>query len=199
MMSTFAVYLRLGFEHLLDLQGYDHILFLAVLCAAYSLKRWRELLVLVTAFTIGHSVSLAVATMRLVRVDTGLVEFLIPVTIVATAVTNLVGLRREDPAEHRVAARPLRYALALVFGVVHGLGFSNFLRLALGEERSLFVPLLSFNVGLELAQIVVAVAVLAVGMLAVRALSLPERAWTLLLSVAAGGVAAAMAVQRWAV
>ena len=196
MISTFTVYLRLGFEHLLDLQGYDHILFLAVLCAAYTLARWRELLVLVTAFTIGHSVSLAVATLRLVRVDTGLVEFLIPVTIVATAVTNLVGLKREDPAEHKVAARPLRYALALVFGVVHGLGFSNFLRLALGEERSLFVPLLSFNIGLELAQIVVAVGVVAVALVAVRFLSLPERLWTLLLSALAGGVAAWMAVQR---
>ncbi|MDE2793551.1 MAG: HupE/UreJ family protein [Gemmatimonadota bacterium] len=197
MISTFTVYLRLGFEHLLDLQGYDHILFLAVLCAAYTLARWRELLVLVTAFTIGHSVSLAVATLRLVRVDTGLVEFLIPVTIVATAVTNLVGLRREDPAEYKVAARPLRYALALAFGVVHGLGFSNFLRLALGEERSLFVPLLSFNIGLELAQIVVAVGVLAVGMVALRLLSLPQRVWTLLLSALAGGMAAVMAVQRW--
>ena len=197
MISTFTVYLRLGFEHLLDLQGYDHILFLAVLCAAYSLKRWRELLVLVTAFTIGHSVSLAVATLRLVRVDTGLVEFLIPVTIVATAVTNLVGLKREDPGEHRVAARPTRYALALVFGIIHGLGFSNFLRLALGEERSLFVPLLSFNIGLELAQIVVAAGVLVVALVAVRLLSLPQRIWTLLLSVLAGGMAAVMAVQRW--
>ena len=197
MISTFTVYLRLGFEHLLDLQGYDHILFLAVLCAAYSVARWRELLVLVTAFTIGHSVSLAVATLRLVRVDTGLVEFLIPVTIVATAVTNLVGLRREDPAEHRVAARPLRYGLALVFGVVHGLGFSNFLRLVLGEERSLLVPLLSFNIGLELAQIVVAAVVLAVALVAVRFLSLPQRLWTFLLSALAGGVAAVMVVQRW--
>ncbi len=197
MISTFTVYLRLGFEHLLDLRGYDHILFLAVLCAAYTLARWRELLVLVTAFTIGHSVSLAVATLRLVRVDTGLVEFLIPVTIVATALTNLAGLRREDPAEHRVAARPLRYALALVFGVVHGLGFSNFLRLVLGEERSLFLPLLSFNIGLELAQIVVAVGVLAVALAAVRLLSLPVRLWTFLLSALAGGVAAVMAVQRW--
>ena len=197
MISTFTVYLRLGFEHLLDLRGYDHILFLAVLCAAYSLARWRELLVLVTAFTIGHSVSLAVATLRLVRVDTGLVEFLIPVTIVATAVTNLVGLRREDPAEHRVAARPLRYGLALVFGVVHGLGFSNFLRLVLGEERSLLVPLLSFNIGLELAQIVVAAGVLLVALVAVRLLSLPQRLWTFLLSALAGGVAAVMVVQRW--
>ena len=234
----FAVYLELGFEHLLDLRGYDHILFIAGLCAAYSLARWRELLVLVTAFTIGHSVSLALATLQLVHVDTSLVEFLIPVTIVATAVTNLAGLRRggraghprEGPAEHRVTARPLRYALALAFGLVHGLGFSNFLRLALGDERNLFVPLLSFNIGLELAQVVVAGAVLALGAVvtwgirtiraaatpdtgppgaaaagesgALRAATptdarLPQKAWNAAVSLAVGGVAAAMAVQRW--
>ena len=197
MISTFTVYLRLGFEHLLDLQGYDHILFLAVLCAAYSLARWRELLVLVTAFTIGHSVSLVVATLRLVRVDTGLIEFLIPVTIVATAVTSLDGLRRQDPSGHRVAARPLRYALALIFGVIHGLGFSNLLRLALGGERSLLVPLLSFNIGLELAQIVVVAGVLVVALVAVRLLSLPQSLWTLMLSVLAGSVGVLMAVERW--
>ncbi len=236
----FAVYLELGFEHLLDLRGYDHILFIAGLCAAYSLTRWRELLVLVTAFTIGHSVSLALATLRLVRVDTSLVEFLIPVTIVVTAATNLVGLRRmgrarqpragpagrgregpaghpregvagqghQQPAGHRVAARPLRYALALGFGLIHGLGFSNFLRIALGDERNLFVPLLSFNIGLELAQIVVAGAVLALGAAvtwgahAVRtaaapATRLPQKAWNAAVSLAVGGIAATMAVQRW--
>ena len=195
-MTTFAVYLRLGFEHLLDLQGYDHILFLAAVCAAYSLKRWRELLVLVTAFTIGHSISLALATLRLVRVDTGLVEFLIPVTIVAAAVTNLVFVRREDPSEHRVAARPARYALALAFGVIHGLGFSSFLRLVLGEERNLLLPLLSFNIGLELAQIVVAGAVLALALAATRGWSLSPKAWNAVVSTIAGAMAAWMAVQR---
>ncbi len=201
----FAVYLELGFEHLLDLRGYDHILFLAGLCAAYSLTRWRELLVLVTAFTIGHSVSLALATLRLVRVDTSLVEFLIPVTIVATATANLGGLGRRGPtdagrlasARHRVASRPLRYFLALAFGLVHGLGFSNFLRIALGDERNLFVPLLSFNVGLELAQIVVAAAVLLLGAGVTRGARLPQHLWNAAVSVAVGGIAAAMAVQRW--
>ena len=200
----FAVYLELGFEHLLDLRGYDHILFLAGLCAAYSLTRWRELLVLVTAFTIGHSVSLALATLRLVSVNSGLVEFLIPVTIVATAVTNLAGLRREGAAQpregsarHRVAARPLRYALALAFGVIHGLGFSSFLRIALGDERNLFVPLLSFNIGLELAQIVVAGAVLVLGAAATRGARVPEKAWNAAVSLAVGVAAATMAVQRW--
>lgn len=197
-MTTFTVYLRLGFEHLLDLQGYDHLLFLAALCAAYSLRRWRELLVLVTAFTIGHSVSLALATLRLVRVDTGLVEFLIPVTIVAAAVTNLVAVRGDDPSRHRVAARPARYALALVFGVVHGLGFSSFLRLVLGEERNILLPLLSFNIGLELAQIVVAGALLVLALAAIRGLQLSHKAWNVVLSALTGAAAAWMAVQRLA-
>ncbi len=215
-MTTFTVYLRLGFEHLLDLQGYDHILFLAVLCAAYTLTRWRELLILVTAFTIGHSVSLAVATLRLVRVDSGIVEFLIPVTIVATAVFNLVVVRRQGRPRRRSrstaakrrgrrprsadtprAERRSRYAAALLFGVIHGLGFSNFLRLVLGQERDILVPLLSFNIGLELAQIVLAGVLLFAAFIATRGLSVPERAWNIVVSTAAGATAAVMATQRW--
>ena len=215
-MTTFTVYLRLGFEHLLDLQGYDHILFLAVLCAAYTLTRWRELLILVTAFTIGHSVSLAVATLRLVRVDSGIVEFLIPVTIVATAVFNLVVVQRQGRPRRRsrsAAAKRRgrrsrnadtpraecrsRYAAALLFGVIHGLGFSNFLRLVLGQERDILVPLLSFNIGLELAQIVLAGVLLIAAFIATRGLSVPERAWNIVVSTAAGATAAVMATQRW--
>ncbi len=203
-MTTFAVYLRLGFEHLLDFQAYDHILFLVALCAAHSLQRWRELLVLVTAFTVGHSVSLALATLRLVRIDAGLVEFLIPVTIVATAVLNLTGLRHPAPPGSRLPAtsappprpaRRVRYALALVFGVIHGLGFSGFLRLALGEERDILVPLLSFNIGLELAQIAVAGGILVLALAATRGLPLSEKAWNVVVSAATGAVAVWMAVQ----
>ena len=207
----FTVYLELGFEHLLDLRGYDHILFLAGLCAAYSLRRWRELLVLVTAFTIGHSVSLALATLRLVEVNTSLVEFLIPVTIVATAVINLATLGgARVPSEHagaRAAAGPLkhaaraarhaRYAAALAFGLVHGLGFSSFLRLVLGDERNILVPLLSFNIGLELAQIVVAGAMVGAALVITRALPVSEKAWNVVVSAAAGVTAAWMAAQRW--
>ena len=200
-MSLFTVYLTLGFEHLLDLRGYDHILFLAGLCAAYSLRRWRELLVLVTAFTIGHSVSLALATLQLVEVDTPLVEFLIPVTIVATALVNLAGLRGgglhpPDRARAR-RARRARYGAALAFGLVHGLGFSNFLRVALGEERDVLVPLLSFNIGLELAQILFAGGVTLVALAVTRTLPVSEKAWNIVVSLATGIAAAAMAIQRW--
>ena len=207
-----TVYLGLGFEHLLDLQGYDHILFLAGLCAAYSLRRWRELLVLVTAFTIGHSVSLALATLRLVDVNTSLVEFLIPVTIVATAVINLGNLRPGGvPTEHAGARPPsgptqhagarrsrhARYVAALVFGLIHGLGFSSFLRLALGDERNILLPLLSFNIGLELAQILVAGAMALLALLVTRFLPVSQRAWAAVISIATGATATWMAVQRW--
>ena len=194
----FAVYLRLGFEHLLDLQAYDHLLFLAVLCAPYSASRWRELLVLVTAFTAGHSASLALATLGWVRPGAALVEFLILVTIAATAVANLAAVRshasdaRAAPIAHRA-----RYPAALTFGVIHGLGFSAFLRLALGSERSLFVPLLSFNVGLELAQVAAVTLFLGLSFVATGVLRAPSKAWNVGVSVLGGAWALALATSRW--
>ena len=203
-----GTYLRLGYEHLLDRQGYDHILFIAVLCAAYAIRDWKPLLILITAFTIGHSISLALATMGLIRMDTGLIEFLIPVTIVAAAVINIVRPPPADPGEgagsgengadrEAQRTRMFRYVLALLFGVIHGMGFSNFLRLMLGDEASLFVPLLSFNIGLELGQILVAVIVLVSGVLLSRLPFMNEQRWSRLVSGTIGLVAAWMAMGRW--
>lgn len=202
-MSVFALYLRLGFEHLLDLQGADHILFIAVLCAAYSLRAWRELLILVTAFTVGHSLSLALATVGALRVDTGWVEFLIPVTIALAACVNLVQSPAHEPDEagrDENLTRRFRlgkYALALGFGLIHGLGFSNFLRLLLGEEGHLFVPLLSFNIGLEIAQIVVALSTLLLGYAMSRWARVTPRLWNVGLSLLIGASAVVMALSRW--
>ena len=194
----FAVYLRLGFEHLLDLQAYDHLLFLAVLCAPYSAARWQELLVLVTAFTAGHSASLALATLGWVRPGAALVEFLILVTIAATAVANLAAVRsRAGDARAAPIAHRARYPAALAFGVIHGLGFSAFLRLALGSERSLFVPLLSFNVGLELAQVAAVTLFLALSFVATGLLRVPSKAWSVGVSVLGGAWALALATSRW--
>lgn len=195
----FSVYLRLGFEHLLDLRAYDHLLFLAVLSAPYPPSRWRELLVLATAFTAGHSVSLALATVGWVRPNAPLVEFLILVTIAATAAANVAAARPRAAASPPALRTPAgaRYAAALIFGVVHGLGFAQFLGLALGSERSLFVPLLSFNVGLELAQIAAVAVFLAVSFVATGVLRVPAKAWNVLLSVAGGAWAAFLATSRW--
>jgi hypothetical protein len=183
MTSTFAVYLRLGFDHIADLGAYDHILFIVALSAGYALTHWRHLLVLVTAFTVGHSITLALATLRLVSVSSTLVEVLIPITILATGVFNLVETR--TPPQH--LERPgrqqhVKYAMALFFGLIHGLGFSTFLRAVLGEEESIALPLFSFNVGLELGQIGILTVVLVASWAVIRVGRMRPGLWTVILS-----------------
>ena len=198
MHSTFAVYLHLGFDHIADLRGYDHILFIVALAAGYALTHWKHLLVLVTAFTVGHSITLALATLRIVSVSTAWVEFLIPVTILATAVFNAVEARApEERTEVHARAQHVKYGMALFFGLIHGLGFSNFLRAMLGDEESLLLPLFSFNVGLEVGQIVILGSVLLVSGAVVRWTPVTHRGWTWILSAGTGLAAAALAVGRW--
>ena len=156
-MTEFELYLRLGFEHISDLKGYDHILFVIALAAVYPLREWKHLLVLVTAFTIGHSVTLALSTLGWVNVDADLIETLIPVTIFITAAINIFERFAKDPEKALQRDWRMKYALAIGFGLIHGLGFSNYLRAILGSEESLVLPLFSFNVGLELGQLVILV------------------------------------------
>jgi hypothetical protein len=151
-MSEFLTFAHLGFLHITDPRGLDHVLFILVLAAIYRLRDWRQALAVVTAFTVGHSVTLALAVTGVLNLPTELIEFLIPVTIVATAAENLL-VRDRAGALWRGRYRPV---FAGVFGLVHGAGFANYL-------RSLFVdgvavPLLGFNVGIEVGQVAVLVA-----------------------------------------
>ena len=197
MTSEFSVYLRLGFGHIADLGAYDHILFIVALSAGYAIIHWRQLLILVTAFTVGHSVTLALATLGLVTINSALVEFLIPLTIFLTGVFTLIETGT-SPAQLELPgqAQRIKYGLALVFGLVHGLGFSTFLRAVLGEEESITLPLFAFNVGLEIGQICIVVAVLVASALAVGLLRLARRDWVLVLSGATGGVALLLMLER---
>ena len=149
-MSQFSTYFQLGYEHILDIQGYDHILFVIALCAIYQAQDWKRVLILITAFTIGHSITLALSTMNLVNFRTDIIEFLIPVTIFITAFSNLVKKHGSAPAKFSS-----NYFFALFFGLIHGLGFSNYLKSLLGKEESILTPLLAFNLGLELGQIII--------------------------------------------
>ncbi|MEO8193026.1 MAG: HupE/UreJ family protein [Gemmatimonadales bacterium] len=149
MMPELLTFLQLGFRHITDLEAMDHILFLLALAAIYRPRDWRNALWVVTAFTVGHSITLALAVTGAMRLSTQLIEFLIPVTIVVTCVENiLVADRQRAPLRGRY--RPV---FAGVFGLVHGAGFANYLRDLFVDRIAL--PLLGFNVGIELGQIVV--------------------------------------------
>lgn len=191
-MQSFLIYLELGFTHIADWKGYDHILFVLALCVLYTFRQWKELLWLITAFTIGHSLTLALATLNLVRVDSALVEFLIPVTIFITSLLNIYDPNPQD----RSRFKWVKYALTLAFGLIHGLGFSNFLRNLLGQEESLFMPLLSFNIGLEIGQIAIVVCLLGITWFLVDRLKWAQRDWILVLSGATAGVSLLMALER---
>jgi hypothetical protein len=185
MTSEFSVYLRLGFGHIADLGAYDHILFIVALSAGYALAHWRHLLILVTAFTVGHSVTLALATLGLVVINSALVEFLIPLTILLTGVFTLIETGT-SPAHLELPgqAQRVKYGLALVFGLIHGLGFSTFLRAVLGEEESITLPLFAFNVGLEVGQILILACILGVTYVVTDWMRLRRTRWTIILSAA---------------
>lgn len=148
-MSELVTFVHLGFRHITDLAALDHILFLLALAAIYGGRDWRDTLWVISAFTVGHSITLALAVTGAVRLPTPLIEFLIPVTIVATGLENIL-VRRRDLAPLRGGYRPV---FAGVFGLVHGAGFANYLQSLF--TGSIAVPLLGFNVGIELGQLVV--------------------------------------------
>jgi hypothetical protein len=173
----FSTYLELGFDHILDFAAYDHILFVVTLCAIYAASHWKRVLILVTAFTLGHSVTLALSTLNILSINPDLVEILIPVTIILTAIYNFYKIEADD---NNIK---LHYFLAAFFGLIHGLGFSNFLKAILGREDSIFVPLLSFNLGVEFGQIVIVMMTVLLAYILINMLKLKQKYWTASISI----------------
>lgn len=190
MLQDFGLYFELGWQHILDFEGYDHILFVSVLCGIYLLKDWRKVLLLVTAFTVGHSITLALSVFDKISVDSALIEFLIPVTIVVTAGFNIFN---KNFSQKNLT---FNYMMALIFGLIHGMGFSNYLKSLLGKDNSIVNELLAFNIGLEFGQIVIVLFILILSFLAVQLFSVKRREWNLFLSSAIFGIAFLMAVER---
>ena len=197
-MSVFTTYLQLGFWHIWSWQATDHLTFLLALCAPYALAEWRRVVALVTSFTVGHSLTLALATLGLVGVNAPVIEALIPVTIMLTALLNI---KQAGRADARLQRRPPAVlwagpnALALAFGLIHGLGFSNYLRSLLGENSRPVAELLSFNLGVELGQLLVVGIILLLGFVVLRGFGAARRDWILTTSGAALGVALLLLVQ----
>lgn len=152
-MSEFLAFLQIGFAHIVGIDAADHILFLVVLSAIYRFRDWRRALVVISAFTVGHSVTLVLAVTGVLTLPPSIVEFLIPLTIVVAAVENLIWRKRLDD-QRTITIRPL---IAGLFGLVHGAGFAGYLRSLFVD--ALAMPLLGFNVGIELGQLVVLAAI----------------------------------------
>lgn len=190
-MNDFRFYFGLGWGHILTPEALDHILFIAALAAIYMLKDWKQVLVLITAFTIGHTITLILSTKEWVTINDKLVEFLIPCTIVATAVTNLW---QKDFSSKNFR---VNYFLALFFGLVHGLAFANTLRMILASDQSFALSMVSFAAGLETAQILVVLLILLCCQFFVQAIKVERRHWVIFLSAAVFGLAVEMALQRW--
>lgn len=186
-MSEFALYFVLGREHILDYaNGYDHILFVLALCAVYLIGDWRKILVLVTAFTIGHSITLALATLGMISFNIDLIEFLIPVTILITAISNLF---RKEAAIESGKKIQFNYFLALTFGLIHGMGFSNYLKAILGKNESIVKQLLAFNLGLEFGQLIIVTIFMGITFVFVGLVRVPRRDWKMIISSAIAGIA----------
>ena len=184
----FQTYLQLGFEHISDPKAYDHIVFLIALCAIYRPSEWKRVLILVTAFTIGHSLTLALAVLDLIRFPGDLIEWLIPITILITAFANVMS-QKSALSENNSNSR-IHYFFALFFGLIHGMGFSNFLRSALmpGQEGQLLPQLFAFNVGIELGQLMIVAMIMGTAFIALNLLKIPQRTWNLFVSGAAAGI-----------
>ncbi|MCP1384266.1 HupE/UreJ family protein [Runella salmonicolor] len=190
-MSEFQAYLQLGFSHITDPNGYDHILFVIALCAIYAFKEWKKVLVLVTAFTLGHSVTLALATLKMITYSSAFIELLIPITIFITAVSNFSEKSTGEPKSPK-----LRYVLAACFGLIHGMGFSNYLRSLLGDQDSIVMPLFAFNVGLELGQLVIVAIALAIASLFVEVIRVKRLTWNHLISGIVAGMALSLILEN---
>jgi hypothetical protein len=190
-MQSFPLYLRLGFEHISNLAGYDHILFLVALCAVYTIDQWRSIVILVTAFTVGHSVTLALAAFGTLVIPSSVVEFLIPTTILLTALHNV--LSRDT--QTRQARMGRHYLMALFFGFIHGMGFSNYFRALLLGEGSIVLPLLGFNIGIEVGQLLVVLVIVGVAFLFMNVIGVKHREWNLFVSGAAAGLAINLMVE----
>lgn len=190
-MSDFTLYFETGWHHIISWNALDHILFILALSAIYCLRNWKQVLVLITSFTIGHSLTLALSVYDVFRLHDKLVEFLIPCTIIATALFNLT------VKDFNTRSLRLNYYLALLFGLIHGMGFANTIRFMFAKDQHIAIPLISFNIGLEAGQVIVVTAILLISYLLVYKLKLNRQSWVWILSGVAFLIATKMAFERW--
>ena len=189
-MTDFLFYLQLGWEHIISLDALDHQLFILALIAIYSYTDWKKILVLVTYFTIGHSITLAINTLDIIRLPSDWVEFLIPLTIVLTALGNIISKNKNQ------SKSKINFYLALFFGLIHGMGFANTARVMIAKSQSIALQLLGFNIGLELGQIVIVFAILIILFILLNLFKVNKKDWILFVSSGVFALSLKMTIER---
>lgn len=190
-MNDFTFYFSLGWRHIISWNALDHILFITALTAIYLVNNWKQVLVQVTAFTVGHTLTLVLSVTDAIRINSSLVEFLIPLTIVSTAFINLL------QKNYTASSVRINYVLALFFGLVHGLGYANTIRFMLAKDQQIAMPLFGFNVGLELGQLMVVAVILSASYLLVNNSVIQRKWWVGAISVITICWSGYLAFQRW--
>ena len=190
-MNEFILYFKMGLFHVLDIKAYDHILFLIVLTVVYLFKQWKKVLWLITLFTIGHSITLGFSAYGILNVRADLVEFLIPLTIFITGLMNVLTARKASLGKDNQ-----NLFFALFFGLIHGLGFSNYFKMMIGRSQDKLVPLLEFALGVEAAQVIIVLCILLVGALVQSVFGANRRDWILVTSSIVIGFAIQMMINR---
>ncbi|PWG06003.1 HupE/UreJ family protein [Polaribacter aquimarinus] len=190
-MSDFVLYLKMGLTHVLDITAYDHILFLIVLAVVFNFKQWKKVLWLVTLFTIGHSITLALSAYGILKIRVDLIEFLIPLTIFITGMVNVFTAKKSS-----IGKENINLIFAVLFGLIHGLGFSNYFKMMVGKEENKLFPLLEFALGIEVAQIIIVLGILFVGTLLQSFFRVTRRDWVIVTSSIVIGFAIQMMLDR---
>jgi hypothetical protein len=190
-MNDLFIFAHLGFRHIMDINGSDHMLFILALVIRYMAADWKKILILVTSFTIGHSITLALSTLEWIYFPMYLIELFIPITILLTALSNLFVKDFSYAAKYHII-----YYLALFFGLIHGLGFSNYLKSLLGKEESIVLPLFSFNLGLELGQLLIVGCILVFAFLLVNRFKIDRKSYIRIGSFITIGLSLIMIIDR---
>ncbi len=190
-MDEFLLYIKMGLNHVLDFTAYDHILFLIVLAVIFEFHQLKKVLWLITLFTIGHSLTLALSAYGVLKVDVKIVEFLIPVTIFITGVVNIFNLGRKTSNKDNI-----NLIFALFFGLIHGLGFSNYFRMMIGREEDKLMPLIEFALGIEISQVIIVLGILIIGSLMQSIFKVSKRDWVMVTSSIVIGFVIPMMIER---
>lgn len=191
-MSEFWLYFNVGLKHVLDWNGYDHVLFLIALTIPYAFKDWKRVLILVSLFTLGHTVALILSVYEVIIIKANLVEFLIPITILITAFFGLFTAGKSNKNESMTFVA----FITLFFGIIHGLGFSNYFKSILpGSNSEKLMPLLEFALGIEVAQLIVVLLVLLLSYIVQTFFRFSKRDWILVMSAFVIGVVLPMIIE----